>query len=175
MAITIRNTTSFKSGKIDMASLLSTLKKDYLAPLVLGAFTASSGAALAESPIDKSTIDAEKCGPEFAHYFDNFADAGVQAENCALSEGGIGMVIGYGPYEGAPNPEDVAKLFAHELLKLGESSSYHIVESEKPGYAILFRNGFTTQGPMSLPEGAKALKDIVSEKRRFYDYLASSP
>lgn len=165
MAITIRYKTFTKSRMIEMA--LPKFNSNTFRAAALSGLMFVTPAFAAEQ-------DCEGCHREAA-FHDSIYDAGVLSRNYARQENAIGMVITYGPYEGAPSPVDVGEKFKEEIAKLGERSSYYIVQIDKPGYSIAFDNPYTGTEAMGLSEAARTLKDIVAEKKRLEGYVALGP
>jgi len=105
--------------------------------------------------------------------YENIADAGLAATEYALENDAIGIIIGYGPYDGAPPPEAFGKRFQEEIAKLGEESQYFIGIIPAEGYAVTFGFGRTTEGPMAPRDAAQNLQEIVDIKRFEREMFAS--
>ncbi|WP_339635797.1 hypothetical protein [uncultured Sneathiella sp.] len=99
----------------------------------------------------------------------------LEAQRAALKyveeTGGLGIVIGYGTYEGAADPEQLGQLFQQKIAERGAESQYFIGTISKPGFSLAFYNGHTVEGPMPPQEAASSLTDLVGQhlfyKRQF--------
>lgn len=104
-----------------------------------------------------------------------YIDATSQAQQYARENNAIGIVLGFGDFEGAIDPEIVGQNFKSALANRGEESTVFIVRDGTPGYVIAFAFGVSGMGPMSINEAVKSIDEIVASKNRMSDLLAAAP
>ena len=74
-------------------------------------------------------------------YYDSVLDAIGDSQAYAKETGGIGVVLGYGAYDGAPSPESVGERFVGAFERRDMKAQYFIVQSDNPGYSVAFSLG----------------------------------
>lgn len=105
--------------------------------------------------------------------YDNAGDALRAAVAYTRETGGLGVMIGYGQYEGAADPNELGQRFQEEIEKRGVESRFFIGELSKPGFSLAFYNGHTVEGPMQPQEAASSLSDIVGQHLFYKRQLGS--
>ncbi len=134
------------------------------------------GTALATMPFAAANAN-DSCGNCHTPgaYETSHAQAGVESRHYAQENNAIGIMIHYGAFEGAPSAEAIGEKFVEELAKRGEQAKYFIVQADKPGISMMFNFPFTGTDPMSVPDAARKLDDIVVQKQRIENYVAAAP
>ena len=118
---------------------------------------------------------SDSCGNCYAGrtYTTNHSDALLQSRDYDRANDAIGIIISFGP--DAPSPESIGEKFVSEIKKRGEDSRYFIVQRNERGMSISFDFPYIGTEPMSVPDAAKSLSEIVRKKQKTDTYVPTAP
>ena len=101
---------------------------------------------------------------------DGFYAAGIAANNYAIDNDAIGVVIYYLPdkWKFPSPPEDYGKAIVEKIESLGEKADFFIAlaKNDRRGNLISFSYGNGQSQPLNFKEVSVKIDDIVFEKQR---------
>lgn len=152
--------------------MLNALKNKFTpAAAALGLSAALAFGAVAEAQAnDNITVNYAP-----ANYYTSSLSAVSAATKYAQENDAIGVVIGFGDFEGATPPQVIGEKFKAALTRRDETSQYFIIkDKDVPGYSMSFAFGPTGTEFMTVDEAVAKIDEISNTKKRLRSLLSGS-